>query len=203
MSESTTVLVQRCFAAFKAGEEGARNKLLEVTADRLYHLARKMFRDWPAVRPTTETGDLFQAAVVRLCRQLQDPAAVESPRHFFRLAAQAMRHVLTDLHRRSRHPAGRPRPFEGQGQDTSAEALDPSAASSLDPARVASWGEFHEQVGRLPEEEREVMDLLWYQGLSHEEAAAVLGVSMKTVQRRFRNAKVALYDALGGAPPGL
>ncbi|HKB36491.1 MAG TPA: sigma factor-like helix-turn-helix DNA-binding protein, partial [Gemmataceae bacterium] len=35
----------------------------------------------------------------------------------------------------------------------------------------------------MPEEQREVFDLVYYQGLSHAEAAALLGVSTKTVQR--------------------
>jgi len=50
------------------------------------------------------------------------------------------------------------------------------------------WSEFHEHVEKLPDDEREVMDLLWYQGLTQEEAAAVLKVSDRTVKRRWQSA---------------
>jgi RNA polymerase sigma-70 factor (ECF subfamily) len=64
---------------------------------------------------------------------------------------------------------------------------DPSE-STLDSGHLVAWGEFHEQIGRLPEEELEVFDLLWYQGLSHAEAAELLQLSTKTIQRRLQAA---------------
>ena len=48
---------------------------------------------------------------------------------------------------------------------------------------------------------REVVDLLWYQGLPPAEAAPLLGVSASTLTRRWRDARVALFDALDGKPP--
>ena len=66
-----------------------------------------------------------------------------------------------------------------------------------------AWGEFHEAVGALPEDERDVFDLLWYQGLTRQEAAALLEVSAKTVQRRWQAACLRLHDALHGELPGV
>jgi RNA polymerase sigma-70 factor (ECF subfamily) len=57
---------------------------------------------------------------------------------------------------------------------------------------------FHEAVERLPMEEREVLGLLWYQGMTHAQAAEVLGVATKTVQRRWASARLLLQDALNG-----
>ena len=54
----------------------------------------------------------------------------------------------------------------------------------------------------MPTEHRELFDLLYYSGLSQEEAAEVLGVSERTVKRRWRSAKLVLYDRLGGQMPG-
>jgi RNA polymerase sigma-70 factor (ECF subfamily) len=51
-------------------------------------------------------------------------------------------------------------------------------------------------VERLPVEEREVFGLLWYQGKTHAQAAEVLGVATKTVQRRWASARLLLQDAL-------
>jgi predicted DNA-binding protein (UPF0251 family) len=50
--------------------------------------------------------------------------------------------------------------------------------------------------GRLPEDEREVFDLIGIQGLTHAEAAAVVGVSEKTVQRRLNRAGHLLAERL-------
>ncbi len=63
-----------------------------------------------------------------------------------------------------------------------------------------AWTEFHEHVERLGAEEREVFDLLWYQEFTQEDAAALLGLSVKTVSRRWREARLHLGQALGGEP---
>jgi RNA polymerase sigma factor (sigma-70 family) len=55
-------------------------------------------------------------------------------------------------------------------------------------------------VERLPEEYREVFGLIWYNGLTHEEVAEVLGVSVRIVKRRWQEARIALARALGGDP---
>src|SRR5436190_1055282 len=63
---------------------------------------------------------------------------------------------------------------------------------SLEPTNLALWTEFHRQVEALPEEEREVFDLLWYQGLKQEEAAEIVGVTTRTIKSRWRSARLKL-----------
>jgi RNA polymerase sigma-70 factor (ECF subfamily) len=70
-----------------------------------------------------------------------------------------------------------------------------------EPQRLAAWSTFHEQIDALPTEEREVVDLLWYQGLSQAEAAEVLQVSERTIKRRWMSARLQLQDALHGEMP--
>jgi RNA polymerase sigma-70 factor (ECF subfamily) len=48
----------------------------------------------------------------------------------------------------------------------------------------------------LPDEEREVVNLLFYGGLTQQEAARVLGVSLRTVKRRWQSARCRLYEKL-------
>jgi RNA polymerase sigma-70 factor (ECF subfamily) len=67
-----------------------------------------------------------------------------------------------------------------------------------EPSHLAAWTEFHSQIDRLPAEEREIFDLLWYQELSQAEAAAQLGVSERTVKRRWQSARLLLHQALKG-----
>ena len=60
---------------------------------------------------------------------------------------------------------------------------------------------FTVSVESLNDEDREVFDLLWYQGLTQGEAAEVLGLSEKTVNRRWVAARMRLGMALGGQLP--
>jgi RNA polymerase sigma factor (sigma-70 family) len=56
-------------------------------------------------------------------------------------------------------------------------------------------------VDALPAEEREVFDLVWFQGLSQPQAAALLGVSEATLKRRWWSARQRLHGALKGLLP--
>ncbi len=51
-------------------------------------------------------------------------------------------------------------------------------------------------VGTLPEEERTVVDLLWFEGLTQAEAAIALGVSERTIRRKWYSARYLLFKAL-------
>ena len=53
----------------------------------------------------------------------------------------------------------------------------------------------------LPDEEREVVDLLYYEGLSQEEAAAILACSVRTGRRRWNDAKFRLHGGLNDGSP--
>ena len=53
----------------------------------------------------------------------------------------------------------------------------------------------------LPADEREVFDLVRIQGLTHAEAAAVVGASEKTVQRRLNRARLLLAEQLADLRP--
>jgi RNA polymerase sigma factor (sigma-70 family) len=64
------------------------------------------------------------------------------------------------------------------------EPADPAPG----PDELEEWCEFHRQIDELPEEEREVVDLHFYQGPSKAEAAELLGVHVHTVQRLWNAA---------------
>jgi len=57
-------------------------------------------------------------------------------------------------------------------------------------------------VEALPDDEKEVFDLLWYQELTQAEAAALLNVSERTIKRRWASARLRLHEILGGELPG-
>ena len=61
-----------------------------------------------------------------------------------------------------------------------------------DPADMERWTAFHESVAGLPRPEREVVDALFYNGLTQAEAAASLGLDARTIRRRWRAALLRL-----------
>lgn len=70
------------------------------------------------------------------------------------------------------------------------------------PLTLIEWNGFHSSLEKLPAKQREVFDLLYYNGLSQEEAASALGIDKRSVKRRRRLAKLALFEAMNGQGPG-
>jgi RNA polymerase sigma-70 factor (ECF subfamily) len=156
------------------------------------------------VRRWEETDDVLQNALLRLHRALRE-VALPSARDFFRLAALQIRRELLDLARHHYGPHGLGAHHASRAAAHAADGSQPPAhepaAHSHEPGRLAAWTEFHTQAGALPDDEREVFDLLWYQGLSQAEAATILGISERTVKRRWQAARLALHQALHGELP--
>jgi len=202
---SQTLHIQACLDRICGGDEAARGELLGYACERLRNLARKMLRGYPKVHRWEQTDDVLQNAAIRLHRTLQQ-IPVQTSLDFFRLAALNIRRELLDLARHYYGPQGQGAHHATWGSgDSSTTRSDSGLAAppdpSHDPARLAAWGEFHEQIGALPDEEREVFDLIWYQGLSQAEAAKLLNVSERTIKRRWQAARLALHEALEGEVP--
>lgn len=190
--------VRACLDGVRAGDPAALNALIERSAQRLQSLTRRMLRDYPRVRRWAETDDVLQNALIRLCRALE---AVQPPtaRDFYALATTQIRRELIDL---ARHYGG-PENAAANHESAGGEAPEPGSPDlTHEPGALADWCEFHQQVAALPEDEREVFGLIFYQGLPQEAAADVLGTSLRTVQRRWQAALLALHRARGGEAPG-
>lgn len=191
--------IDQCIQRLNDGDEFARGELLNLACDRLLRLTRSMLRDFPGVARWEQTDDIFQNASIRLYHALVDVEVLD-PRHFFRLAALQIRRELIDLARRYQGPQGMGAHHQTQRPQEDCEdgpAIFESPEVTHDPSRIAEWQDFHSRVDQLPEEEREVFDLLWYHELSQEQVAAMLDVSVRTVRRRWRSARLLLHDVLG------
>ena len=81
-----------------------------------------------------------------------------------------------------------------------AKGLVPAPASS-DSGITPDGRRMLEAIDNLPEDEREVFGLVRLQGLTHTEAAEVLDVSAKTVQRRLNRASLLLAEELDDLRP--
>jgi RNA polymerase sigma-70 factor (ECF subfamily) len=205
MTGDCTTFIQQCLIRLRQGEPGAGDELIRAAGDRLIELTRAMLRDYHRLRRWEETDDVLQNALVRLHRALQS-VVPESPRDFYRLATLQIRRELIDLSRHYFGPAGRVR---YDGNDPLVDAARSGAGgpgeftdTTLDPGKLAVWTDFHRQVQELPDEEREVFDLVWYQNLKQTEAAELLGVPPRTVMRRWQRACLKLHEAMRGIMPG-
>ncbi len=199
MTEGTTTVLTACLERLRAGDPRAREALIARTRERLERLTRRLLNDFARLRRFEETDDVLQNALLRLLRRLESQPP-GSAAEFFALAAREIRRELIDLARHHFGPRGAGRhevalPPAPSSEDTPAPAADPSEQTH-EPGRLARWTELHEQVERLPEEERAVVDLIWYHGLTRAEAAAVLGVSEPTVKRRWLAARLRLQSVL-------
>ena len=170
--------------------DAVRSELIAHSCERLRLLTAKMLNRYPSVRRWEQTDDVFVEAATRLHKTLEE-VRPESARHFYNLAGQKVRWVLIEMSRRHYGPLG-----VGRNHGTGEQ---PEISSQ--PKNVSEWVAFHEAVENLPEEAREVFNLTWYEGLSQDEIGEVLGLSVRTVKRRWQAARCQLYEALDGEAP--
>ena len=200
--DRTTAVVERYLVAL-AGDSPADpvvRALLDRAVGRLRVLcASLLYRSYPRLtRPplNLEADEVLDAVVERLLKAMRE-VRPRTVRQFFALANQHIRWELNDLARRL---DDQPAAVELR------EDLQPATQSSgsvlgPDGRRIL------EAIEGLPEDEREVFDLVRIQGLTQAEAAEILGVSAKTVQRRLNRGLLLLAQRLddlrpGGEPPG-
>ncbi|HUO07014.1 MAG TPA: sigma-70 family RNA polymerase sigma factor [Phycisphaerae bacterium] len=195
-AERTTLAVQRYLEAL-AGNQPAEpivRALLDRSVRRLQllcgHLLFREYRRLTFPPMNLERDELVAAVVERLLKAMRN-VHPQTVRHFFALVNQHMRWELNDLARRlDKQPAA----VELKEELVPAP---PSSGASLSPVYVHVL----EAIDSLPDEERETFGLVRVQGLTHAEAAEVLGVSAKTVQRRLNRSLILLWKKLDHLRP--
>jgi RNA polymerase sigma-70 factor (ECF subfamily) len=188
----------------KDGDDQARKELINCACERLTSLTRKMLKGYAKVKRWEQTDDVMQNALLRLYRTLEAVQPANSV-EFYRLAAVNIRRELIDLARHYYGPQGLGANY--LSVDLSAEqalaeqGAHVATASVENPGQLEAWTAFHDAVGRLPVDERDVFDLLWYQELSQAETAELLNISIRTVKRRWAAARLQLHEVLDGKLP--
>jgi RNA polymerase sigma-70 factor (ECF subfamily) len=175
--EHTTAVVQRYLdelAGDSPAEPNVRG-LLDRAVRRLHLLcATLLHRSYPRLtRPPLDlqAEELLGAVAERLLKAPRE-ARPRTVRQFFALANQHMRWELNDLARRlDEQPAA-------SGLCEGLVPAPASSASGLSPDGVRML----RAIDELPEDEREVFDLVRIQGMMQAEAAQLLGVSAVTVK---------------------
>lgn len=193
----TTVVIQGYLDALPGdtSNEPVVRELLERAAGRLHLLCtRFLHHSYPRLtRPPVnlDADELLSGVVAGLLTALQStrPPTV---RRFFALANQHMRWQLNDLARRLDE-----QPLVAGLSNAGFVPSPHSTASGL----TSDGRRMLEVIDGLPEDEREVFDLVGIQGLTHAEAAQVIEASEKTVQRRLNRARLLLAERLSDLRP--
>jgi RNA polymerase sigma factor (sigma-70 family) len=197
--DGTTFVVQQYLdelagAGGSSDAEPVITALLGRSAKRLERLcATFLYRSYPRLAQPPlglEAGELLGAVVERLLRALRETRP-ETVRGFFALAGQHMRWELNDLARR----------LDERGNPVDIHGIEIAAPSSSDTGLHPAARRILEAIEGLPEGEREALDLVRIHGMSQVEAAQLLGVSVKTIQRRLQRSLLLLAAELRGLSP--
>jgi RNA polymerase sigma factor (TIGR02999 family) len=181
MSDATVLL-----SAIEQDEPEAAEKLLELVYEELRHLAAsKMARETPG--QTLQPTALVHEAWLRLMGAKNQ--RFQNRVHFFSAAAEAMRRILIDNARRKlaqRHGGGLEK-VDLEGQDLAAPATDQQLLA------------VHEVLDKLAMEhplQAEVVKLRYFAGMTNEETAEVLDVSVATVKNYWTFARTWLLHEI-------
>jgi RNA polymerase sigma factor (sigma-70 family) len=199
--DQTTAAVQRYLDGLAdlsghAPAEPLIRALVERSVDRLNLLCGKMLlRSYPRLaRPpmNLQIDELLSAVVERLLKALQE-VRPSSVRQFFALANRHMRWELNDLARRLDLDKER----HARKLGDVAVAISESSESQLSP----NARRILDAVESLPEEEREVFELMRIQNLTQTEVMGILEVSASTLQRRLKRCLLLLTERLSDLEP--
>ncbi|MDB5390777.1 MAG: fliA 1 [Planctomycetaceae bacterium] len=194
--EPTTAAVQRHLNALAADEpaEPIVRALLDRASSRLFILCSHLLHgSYPRLtRPPAnlEADELLGGVVEGLLKAMRS-IRPQSVRQFYALANQHMRWQLNDFARRLDH---QPPTVELRGKFM-------AVPESHDSAITPDGRRMLEEIDNLPDDEREVFDLMRLQGLTQVETAKLLNISPKTVHRRLNRARLILAEALNDLSP--
>ncbi len=186
MSSPPPVDVTGLLVAWRAGDADALERLLPAVYTELHRLAHRYMRDERPDHPLQTTALVHEAYL-----RLVDVKRVdwEDRNHFFAVSARMMRRILVEQARR--------RNADKRGGDVSHVALDEAVVPATERgADLLALDEALEQLGALAPRKASVVELRYFAGLSVEETAEVLRVSVETVTRDWRMAKLWLQRDL-------
>jgi RNA polymerase sigma-70 factor, ECF subfamily len=186
MALPSTHEVTQLLKAWTTGDEQALEKLTPLVYKELHRVARRCMAGQRPDHPL-QTTELVNEAYLRLvdCGQMK----WQHRAHFFAMSARLMRRILVDF--------ARSRGYQKRGGGVLPVSLDeaPSVGSEPDQNLVA-LDDALKELSAVDERKSKVVELRYFGGLSIKEAAEVQGVSVETVVRDWRLAKIWLLREL-------
>jgi RNA polymerase sigma factor (TIGR02999 family) len=167
------------------GNKEALDQLMPVVYEQLHRLASHCLRGERSDH-TLRATDLVHEAYVRL---VDADVAWQDRVHFFAVSARLLRRILVD------HAKSHNRQKRGGG----AEKIPLDEAVMIGPQGPGGIVELDEALQRLAvldQRKSELIELLFFGGLTYDEAAAALKISPATVHRELKMAKAWLHHEL-------
>ena len=170
---------------WSGGDRSALDRLLPVIHDELRRVARARLRH---ERPghLLQTTALVNEAYLRLVDQRQ--VRWQNRAHFFAIASQLMRRILVDHARR--------RAAVTRGADPQPVTLVDCADPRAEQVDLLALDEALTRLAAMDERQSRVVELRFFGGLTEQETAEVLDLSVRTVRREWTMAKAWLYRQL-------
>jgi RNA polymerase sigma factor (TIGR02999 family) len=173
--------ITRLLHEWRAGSREAENQLFELVLPNLRGLAHYLMkgeRKDHSLQPTELVNQIYVRLVAAKDRDWQNR------QHFFAIAARAMRRYLID------HARGRPKAdfvaLEGL------EELLPAGSPRVDLALTVD--RLLEELAQVEPEWSQVVEVKYFLGLTDEEAAEALGMKLRSMQRKWREARQWLFE---------
>jgi RNA polymerase sigma factor (TIGR02999 family) len=186
--------VTRILSAIEQGDPHAAEQLLPLVYDELRKLAaQKLIQERPG--QTLQATALVHEAYLRLV-DVDKAQHWNSRGHFFAAAAEAMRRILVE--------AARKKSAAKRGGGLARQGFDPElpAAPEADEDLLALDEALRRLADKHPVKAR-LVELRHFAGLSIEEAALALSISVTTANRYWSYARAWLHQAVTGeAAPG-
>lgn len=172
----------------ESGSSSARADLIQATYDELRHIAAARMADERQNHTLTSTA-LVHEVSLKLLNESQLP--VRSRGQFLAYAASAMRHYLIDY--------ARSRARQKRGGDRQKLAFDEAVVACQDqPEDLLALHESLETLAEIDPRKARLVEMRYFGGLSNQETADCLGVSLATVKRDWVVAQTWLLAELTG-----
>lgn len=187
-TSNLTIWLQR----LRDGHPEAHSVVLEQIYGELHRLAEQYMRKERGDHTLQPTALLHEAYI----RLVQQPDRTWVNRnHFLAAASQVMRHILVDYARaRTAQKRGGAKIRVELDEELNIEQNQPEEIIALDEAltRLSAWDE----------RQSKIVELRFFGGLTEEETAGVLDISVRTVRREWRMAKAWLFGEIYQNPRG-
>jgi RNA polymerase sigma factor (TIGR02999 family) len=183
MSEVTQIL-----KAIDRGEPHAAAELLPLVYEELRQLAaQKLSQEKPG--QTLQATALVHEAWLRLVRE--EDRKWQDPQHFFAAAATAMRRILIENARRKQSPK-----HGGDLQRVNLEDVAP--AELLRPQELVALDEALEKLAAEDLDAARFVDLRYFAGLGHQQAAKLMGLTRREADGLWAYARSWLFEEMRG-----
>jgi RNA polymerase sigma factor (TIGR02999 family) len=186
MSVSSPQEITQLLVAWNKGEPKALEQLMPLVYTELHHIAKRLMageRHGHVMQATALVNEAFMRLIDRRNVEWRDRA------HFFGMAAQIMRRILVDFARARQRGKRR-------GEALRVSLSEAAHISCERGADLVALDDALQALEKLNMRQVRVVELRFFAGLSYEETAEALNVSVGTVRRDWSFAQVWLFREL-------